>query len=414
MNADLFRAEMLAAQQDARFGQAVFHQPLTVTLMVIFLLVLVACFLIFAATAQLAQTERVRGYLTSPGGEVKIYGSRTGVLTDVFVSDGDTVHTGDVLAALSDPLHDSHGRQTSALALQQVDRQLQQLADRKSVVESRFEAESAQVRGQLQSMQEVLQLLGGEQQLRQRRIHLSKQDYQASSRLHQASIISAREYRQAASSLYQLQQHERAGAVTIERHMQAMAQARQQLKILSLRAQDETLALDNAVSQLQARRHDLLSQQRFTIIATRDGIVSNFVSRTGDIVDPREPLLTLLHTDNELEAWLYLPSRAMADVGTGTNVLISYDAFPYQIYGSFPAQIVSIADSVMDPREFQFPVDVREPVYLVRAHIKDQGLPDSVMNRFRPGMQFSADIMTGHQTVLQRLVSPLSGLRQRL
>ena len=138
------------------------------------------------------------------------------------------------------------------------------------------------------------------------------------------------------------------------------------------------------------------------------------VSRTGDIIDTSKPLLTLLESDSKLEAWLYLPSRALANVQAGTEIMISYDAYPYQTYGSFPARILSVADSAMDPREFLIPVDVREPVYLVKAQISDQGLADGPANRFRPGMQFTADIVTAEQTVLKKLISPLRGLGRRL
>ena len=410
----LFRPEVMAGQQRGRFGPAVFYQPPTLKLMVMFLVLVFTGFLLFAANASLKQTQRVRGYLTSTGGEVKIYGSRPGVLTDVFVQNGDTVTAGQVLMALSDPQYDHRGQEQSAIALQQIDAQLQQLAHRKHIVASRFDAQAEQLRQQLEGMQQTLQLLRDEQQMRHQRVELSRHDVEASRKLRAADTISSREYRQVASSQFLLQQQAKTGELAIARHLQAMADARQQLRVLPLRAQEEVLVLDSAESQLFARRHELLSQLRFSITATRDGIVNNVVSRQGDIINTSEPLLTLLHTGNELEAWLYLPSSALADIDAGTRIRISYDAYPHQSYGTFPAQIFSVADSAMDPREFLFPVDLREPVYLVKARITDQGLADGTGNRFRPGMQFTADIVTGELTVLEKILSPLRGLRRRL
>lgn len=410
----LFRPEVIAGRQGARFGPAVFYQPPTLKLMVLFLVLVFAGFLVFAANASLTQTERVRGYLTSTGGEVKIYGGRPGVLTDVFVEDGDIVTAGQVLMALSDPQYDHRGREKAALALQQIDVQLQQLARRKEIVASRFAAQAEQLRQQLEGMQQTLQLLRDEQQMRQQRVDLSRSDHEASRKLHASNTISSREYRQVASSQFLLQQQAKTGDLAIARHLQAIADARQQLLILPLRAQEEALVLDSTESQLSTRRHELLAQLRFSITATRDGIVNNVVSRRGDIINTSEPLLTLLHTGKKLEAWLYLPSRALADIDAGDRIRVSYDAYPHETYGTFPAQIFSVADSAMDPREFLFPVDVREPVYLVKARIIDQGLADGTGNRFRPGMQFTADIVTGEQTVLEKILSPLRGLRRRL
>ncbi len=414
MNESLFRQEVLAARQNSRFGQAVFYQPLTIRLMVSFLVVVFVSFLAFAASAELKQTERVRGYLTSTGGEVKIYGGKPGVLTEIFVEDGDVVKTGDILAAMSDPFYDHRGQEKARLALQQIDVQLRQLRARKEVVATRFEVQATQVQQQLQGMQKTLQLLRDEQWMRQQRVDLSDQDLQASRRLRATNTISEREFRQTASSQILLEQQAKTAELAIAKHLQAMEDARQQLIQLPMRGREEALLLDSARSQLLARRHDLLSQLKFTITASRDGIVSNMVSRTGDIIDTSKPLLTLLESDSKLEAWLYLPSRALANVQAGTEIMISYDAYPYQTYGSFPARILSVADSAMDPREFLIPVDVREPVYLVKAQISDQGPADGTANQFRPGMQFTADIVTAEQTVLKKLISPLRGLGRRL
>lgn len=410
----LFRREVLTARQASRFGHAVFYQPPTLRWMVFFLIVIFLSFLVFAATAALKQTARVRGYLTATGGEVKVYGGKPGVLSEVFVADGDVVQAGDILASLTDPQYDHQGRAKAELALQQIDVQLQQLARRQEVVVSRFEAQDGQLRQQLLGMQNTLQLLRDEQQIRRQRVELSGHDLDASSRLRASDTISEREYRQTAAALLQQQQLAKTGELAITRHLQAMADIRQQLQVLPLQAQEERLVLDSTVSQLLARRHELRSQLSFTITATRDGTISNLVARRGDIIDTSRPLLTLLHTDSELEAWLYLPSRALADITAGSQVMISYDAYPHQTYGSFPAQVFSVADSAMDPREFLFPVDIREPVYLVRAQISDQGLGPGPANRFRPGMQFTADIVTAEQTVLEKLITPMSGLRRRL
>ncbi|OFE12053.1 hypothetical protein PHACT_01985 [Pseudohongiella acticola] len=414
MNEKLFRTEILYAQQGAQFGEAIFYQPLTVRLMVSFLLLVFVGFLAFICTAEIKQTQQVRGVLTANGGEVKVYGGKSGIVTDVAVKDGDIVSAGDILATLAGTHHDQYGQRMPDQALQQTETQLNQLKHRKVVLTERFDAQLQKIRIQLLGMQNTLNLLKEEQGIRQLRVQLSEQDFQASDKLHRASTISERTFRQSASTLYQLQQQVKAGDLAIEQHRQAMAEAEQQLLIIPLLAQEEHLVLDNAISKLRARQHELHFQRSFTITATRDGIVSNFVLREGDVVDPGEPLVTLLDPDTKLEALLYLPSRALANVGKETPVMISYDAYPYQTYGSFSAQITSVADSVMDPREFLFPVDVREPVYLVKAHIADQGPSSESTQRFRPGLQFSADIVTGEQTVWEKLTSPLRGVTRRL
>lgn len=414
MRTDLFRPEVLVPHQSARFGQAVFYQPLSVRLMVISLLLLFVCFVVFAANADVKQTQRVRGHLSSSGGDVKVYAGTTGVLTGVLVKSGDFVEAGAVLATVSDPHYDQGGRSVAQLGMQQLDLQLRQLQRRMDVVGARFKAQESQLHQQIIEMEKALILLTEEQEILRRRVVLAEQDHAASDKLYQKKTISQREYRQSASALYLLQQQQKAGVLAIARHRQAMAQAERELGLQPLLAQEEKLVLENTRSQLQVQQQELESRRRSTIIASRDGVVSNLVLRVGDVIDPGDPLLTLLHTDAELEALLYLPSSALARVGEGAEVMISYDAYPYQTYGSFPAQILSVADSVMDPREFMLLVDVREPVYLVRARIADQEMRGAAGRSLRPGMQFFADIVTGEQTLMEKLLSPLTGLGSRL
>ncbi|HDZ09965.1 HlyD family secretion protein [Pseudohongiella sp.] len=414
MSTGLFRPQVLTAQHGVRFGQRIFYQPLTVRLMVLMLLVLFACLLTFAANAEIKQTKRVRGHLVPAGGEVKVYAGSPGVLTEIFVSNGEFVQAGTVLATVSDPQYNQQGQAFADLALQQIDTQLQQLLRRQRVVKTRFNAQASLIRRQLSGMQAALVLLREEQDILQRRVALSEQDHEASNKLYRRSTISQREFRQSASALYLLQQQEKSKALAIARHLQAISETEQQLGMQPLLAQEERLVLDNAQSQLLARKQEIEVRRRSTIIASRDGTVSNLLLREGDVVDPGEPVLTLSQIGEELEAWLYLPSSALAKVGKGVDVMISYDAYPAQTYGSFPAQILNVADSVMDPREYLFLVDVREPVYLVRARVADQRPIGQEGSRFRPGMQFFADIVTGEQTVLQKLLAPLSGLGRRM
>jgi len=70
---------------------------------------------------------------------------------------------------------------------------------------------------------------------------------------------------------------------------------------------------------------------------------------------------------------------------------------------------------VLDPREHLIPLELNEPVYLARARLMQQtvGEPGSGA-QLRSGMQFTADIVTGRETILQRVMSPLSGLGRKL
>ena len=94
--------------------------------------------------------------------------------------------------------------------------------------------------------------------------------------------------------------------------------------------------------------------------------------------------------------------------------MLAYDAYPVRTFGAFPATVTFIADTVMDPREVALPHELREPVYLVRARLGAKAIEDTTLERLRPGMQFSAQIVTARQTLLQRVLAPLRSLGRKL
>ena len=115
-----------------------------------------------------------------------------------------------------------------------------------------------------------------------------------------------------------------------------------------------------------------------------------------------------------MQALLYVPSRALGELRRAQQVLLAYDAYPATVYGYFPARIERIAETVVDPREHIFPLDVQEPIYLVRATPELFSAPHQGQLSFRSGMQFSAYVVIGRQSLLQRLLSPLQRLRRRV
>ena len=93
---------------------------------------------------------------------------------------------------------------------------------------------------------------------------------------------------------------------------------------------------------------------------------------------------------------------------------MSYDAFPFQLYGTHSAEVARISGTVIDPREHLIPLEVNEPVYLVRASTGSVIEHAGSLYQLQPGMQFTADVVTGEETLMQRITRPLSSVERRL
>ena len=97
MRENLFRREVLTAQHDNIFGDPVFYQPLSLRFLVLSALTILVVVLGFAASAHIKQTENVRGFIFAANGEVKVYSTRSGVIQQLHVSNGDLVEQGQTL-----------------------------------------------------------------------------------------------------------------------------------------------------------------------------------------------------------------------------------------------------------------------------------------------------------------------------
>lgn len=414
MSQSLFREEALLAMTGERFGAAMFYQPPAVRLFCVGILLVCVVFLLFAGLVGFKRTEVARGHLNPLAGAVEVYAARAGVLQEIIAREGQWVEAGERLAVVSARQFDQDGEATQAFLLQQNDRQLRQLEDEMQLSGATAALEREQWQRKELALQSELVMLHEQQDLIESRLSLSEQDYARSSHLHKQGMLPDSLLDQQLDKLYSAQQLSRVNLLQIETRRQALTEAQHQLAMQPLQRRHELLELDRARSQLLIRRKEIEAQGAFAVTAPAAGIVSNMLATQGDTLEPNQPLLTLLPADSELEAWLYLPSRARGEVALQQEVMLAYDAYPVRTFGAFPATVTSIADTVLDPREVDLPHELREPVYLVRARLGRSPREDSTLERLRPGMQFSAQIVTARQTLLQRVLAPLASLGRKL
>ncbi|MDO8271444.1 MAG: HlyD family efflux transporter periplasmic adaptor subunit [Gammaproteobacteria bacterium] len=414
MSQSLFREEALLATTGERFGAAMFYQPPAVRLFCVGMLLTFMGFLLFAGFAGFKRTEVARGQLNPLAGAVKVYAARVGVLQEIVAREGQRVDAGQRLAVVSARQFDQEGGATLSFLLQQVDSQLRQLEDEIQLACETAALESEQWRQKVSALQAELVLLGDQQELIESRRSLSEQDYARSSHLHKQGMLPDSLLDQQLDKLYSARQLSRVNLLQIETRGQVLAEAQHQLAMQPLQLRRELLELERARSQLLTRRKEIETQGAFAVTAPAAGVISNLLATQGDTLEPNQPLLSLLPADSQLEAWLYLPSRARGEVALQQEIMLAYDAYPVRTFGAFPATVTFIADTVMDPREVALPHELREPVYLVRARLGKQTIEDTALERLRPGMQFSAQIVTARQTLLQRVFAPLGSLGRKL
>src|SRR2546426_11673115 len=73
-----------------------------------------------------------------------------------------------------------------------------------------------------------------------------------------------------------------------------------------------------------------------SVVALQSGTVTTVLAEVGQTVTPAQPIVSILPRGAALEASLYVPSRAVGFVEVGQQVLMRYQAYPYQKFGQYP------------------------------------------------------------------------------
>ena len=116
-----------------------------------------------------------------------------------------------------------------------------------------------------------------------------------------------------------------------------------------------------------------------------------------------------------LHAELLVPTRAVGFIAKGHEVVLRYEAFPYERFGQYRGTVVDISRAVWSPGEKIGPMAVREPVYRVAVKLETQNV-GAIGQEFplRAGMLANADILLEKRTLLEWMFEPVLQLRGRL
>lgn len=182
--------------------------------------------------------------------------------------------------------------------------------------------------------------------------------------------------------------------------------ARQAEAIAQFRSEART-ALSDANVELRRLGQDIRTEddrvRRTVLTAPVAGTVNKLASNTvGGVVKPGETLLELTPLDEAIvvEARASPSERGTLRVGLPTRIKVA--AFDYTSYGTLEARVTEIsADSLLDERGERY---FRVVAAVDPASARRFGQP------LGPGMSVSADVVTGRRTVLQYLLSPIRGL----
>ncbi|CAG2136982.1 HlyD family efflux transporter periplasmic adaptor subunit [Cupriavidus plantarum] len=157
-------------------------------------------------------------------------------------------------------------------------------------------------------------------------------------------------------------------------------------------------------------REDLL--RRTSITSPSRGIVKDIrISTIGGVVSPGGVLMEIVPLGDQLLVEARLSPRDIAFIHPGQPATVKISAYESSVYGTLPAKVDRISPDTIEDQ-----VDKR--VYYYRVYVLTDHAyletSDGKRHPILPGMVATAEIQTGHRTVLQYLLKPLNRAAEAL
>ncbi len=355
-----------------------------------------------------------------------------GIVSDIFVREGQVVDKGDTLLRLDDTRFMSSRSesevdrltltaQVERLAAEAEGRSLtlpaevtssapQVAADEQALYESRqrrLASEQRTLNEQLrQKTQELAEFRSKQEQFRSS-LSLVQQELDMSAPLVSSGAVSPVEILRLKRNAVELRGSMNANTLAIPRAEAAISE-------IKSRGQESELGFRaDAARELNEKRNDLARisasriaiddrMSRTTVVSPVRGIVKTLkVNTIGGVVQPGSDLLEIVPLEDNLLIEAKVRPQDVAFLHPGQKAMVKFSAYDYTLYGGLPARLELIgADTITDDKDNSF--------YLIQVRTDSNHLgSDSRPLLIIPGMIATVDIITGEKSVLDYLLKPV-------
>lgn len=327
MRDSLFRQEAVNHQRNRLWGDVILTQPLSTKLATLMIGVVLVLLITFLIVGDYTRKERVNGYLVPESGLVEIYPDQRGNATEVLVESGDAVEAGDTLAKIATDRVTDNGATVSTLLIDVLKHQKDLLTQRIERAKRRMVERKAHLSQRVGNLEEQIRQLEEQRSLQEERLDLARSRYASLEDLHREQLMSESDYQ----DRYQLFLDEQQSLEQLERSLltekSTLQSAKFELASLGTDTAEEVDQLEAEKSRATQQIIQLNGESSFSLKAPIAGTVTSIQLAPGQRVNPQQPVLAILPEGQQLEADLFIPTRAIGFLSPGLPVDIRYDAF---------------------------------------------------------------------------------------
>lgn len=430
VNSPLFRPEVTAALGSQWMGAIRLAQPISAWLIAGVALFVAAALIAFLSLGSMTKKARVTGITVPTAGNITIAAPNAGILMQSHVKEGDVVQAGQVLFTLSTQRQNSQGEITALIAHQLRARQDALIAEQR-LRESAMQEKKLALQQRLTNLQSESDQIDQEINLAKRRLSLSQQSVDKFQTLQNSGYVSSAQTQQ------KLEEN-----IDLSSRLSNLQRIKMQLQAnqVNLQAEINTLANSLATELAQLTRAKAALQQEIAennnrhssqIVAPQAGMLTAITNQTGQNINGGQVLATIIPAmgannmkdQQALEVHLYAPSKTAGFVSAGQQVLIRYNAYPYQKFGLQAGTVMDVSKTPFAPNELPqhlastilsnaqqniLGFNSNEALYRIKVQLKQQSiLAYGQAQAIKPGMTLEADVVQDRRKIWEWIIEPV-------
>jgi len=336
-------------------------------------------------------------------------------VAELLAKEGDEVQAGQPLIRLSFERGTASGVSSGELVQREIAERITVL-EREQQQARVLAAQQAEIlRRKIDDLQRELAQFNVEIKAQQSRLASARNEFQRANELYRDKFYSESKLIEFRNNVLDQQvkleaaRRQRAG---VERELSS---TKAELPTIEMKVQTQLDQIRRQMSELQQGSVQEEAKRENVIRAPVSGVFTNVAATRGEAVADEAPLAMVVPKGSGLHAQLLVPTRAIGFVQPGQEVVLRYDAFPFQRFGQYRGTVQQVSRTVWSAGEKVGQVVVREPVYRVDVRLDaqyavsgDQKLP------LRPGMSVNADILQEKRKVWEWVFEPILSLKQRM
>jgi membrane fusion protein len=411
----LFRQEAIDAQREKFLGEATIARPVPFW---VFTLLAAGTALLLIAVAlwgQYTRRERVEGYLALDTGAARVLIPDSGRVTELLIKEGDEVKAGDEMARVSLDRSTGTGPSTSETVAIEMQSRRGMLEKEQAQWRDLGAQQVEQVRRRVQDLDGELTQIDREMKLQEVRIKSAKDQVEryaglAGEKKFVSEALVKQKQDEVTDQEIKLQTLRRQRG-QVERDLAA---AKLEVPSIELKSKTQLEQVSRQLSELREGMAQAEAKRETVIRAPMAGVVTNIAVNRGQSIAADSPLAMVMPRGSGLHVELLVPTRAIGFVKPGQEVVLRYEAFPYERFGQYRGTISDIGRTVWTQGERIGPLSAKEPVYRVDVKLDQQAVTALGQDyALRPGMLVNGDLLLEKRTILEWIFEPVMQLKGR-